>query len=66
MSDKLDPALAAAVDKLRRDLKADLGEALRRGASAWAEQSNRVLATHAARLERLERRTLPISEKPKR
>ena len=55
----VDPNLTAAlrplVEQAKREIKADLGEALKRGAATWAEQSNQVLESHAARLARLER-----------
>ena len=58
MSDKsLDAALAEAVLRVKAELRQDLGEALKRGAKTWAEQSNQVLESHAARLARLEQRT---------
>ena len=59
----VDPLLAAAlrplVEEAKRELAADLGKALERGAATWAQQSNSVFQSHAARLARLERAASP-------
>jgi hypothetical protein len=48
-------ALAAAVERVRQDLRREMAESLRRGGVALVDQVNSVVARHDARISKLER-----------
>jgi hypothetical protein len=58
-----EPDLAALVNQVKAELRADLGKALEHGARAWAAQSNQVFESVSARLSRLEQRASPPNRK---
>jgi hypothetical protein len=58
-----DPDLAALVNQVKAELRADLAEGLRRGGAAIATQVNECLATTNTRLSRLEQRASPPNRK---